>query len=257
MIEETRKHVISYLDKDVRYDGRKKYQYRDIKVETGIVKTSEGSARVIIGDTEVLAGVKFEVGEPYPDKLDEGTMMVSAELIPLSNPEYEPGPPSIEAIEFARVVDRSIRESNTIDTKKLCIKKGELVWTVIVDLVPINDAGNLFDAFALAATLALKDARFPVLEDGVINYKEKTDEKLPLRGLPVSVTVIKIKDNYIVDPLLEEEKVLDARLTISLLEDGKICALQKGGEIPLSLEDIKQMIDIADKKSEELRKYLK
>jgi len=90
----------------------------------------------------VFAGVKLEIGTPYPDTPDEGGLMINTELIPLSNPEFESGPPGIQAIELSRVVDRGIRESKAIDMKKLCIEPKEKVWTVIVDIIPINDEGN-------------------------------------------------------------------------------------------------------------------
>ncbi len=254
---DTRKHILNYLKNNIRYDGRKKEEYRKIEVETGLIKSAEGSAKVTIGDTIVFAGVKFEVGEPYPDKQDEGTMMVNAELVPLSSPDYEAGPPGIDAIELARVVDRGIRESGAIDYKNLCIVPGELVWTVIVDIVPLNSAGNLFDASALAVMLAIKDARLPKLDGNKIDYKTKTKQKLPVREEPVSVTVVKIGDHYIIDPITEEEEVLDARLTVALTKDNTICALQKGGNYPLSKKDIDNMIELAKKKSLELRKYLR
>jgi len=37
----------------------------------------------------------------------------------MSSPYAEPGPPSEEAIELARVVDRGIRESEMVDLGKL------------------------------------------------------------------------------------------------------------------------------------------
>ncbi len=255
MTKDTRNHIINYLKNNLRYDGRHNLDYRKIEVEKGIIKTAEGSARVKIGDTEVLVGVKFEVGKPYPDIPNEGTIMVNAELLPMSNPEFESGPPGIQAIELARVVDRGIREAKAIDTKKLCITPGEQVWTVVIDLIPINDTGNLFDAAALAAMIALKDAKFPELEGEKINYKKQTTKKLPLVTEPISVTILKIGDYFIVDPLLNEEAVLDARLTVATLDDGTICALQKGGSMPLSLEDINKMIDLATEKARELRKH--
>ena len=113
-------HIISLLAKDMREDGRKLTEYRKpIKIEYGISpKSAEGSSRVMIGDTEVVAGVKLEVGKPFPDTPDDGVLMVNAELLPLSNPDFESGPPSIASIELARVVDRGIRESHMIDTEK-------------------------------------------------------------------------------------------------------------------------------------------
>ncbi|AJF62131.1 TPA: exosome complex protein Rrp42 [Candidatus Woesearchaeota archaeon] len=257
MNKEKQDHVLNYLNKNVRYDGRKKDEYRKITVETGIAATAEGSAKVTIGETVVLAGVKFEVGAPYPDQLDKGTMMVNAELLPMSNPRFESGPPNIESIELARVVDRGIRESNAIDYKKLCIKEGELVWTVIVDITPLNADGNLFDASALAVLLAIKDAKMPKLKDNKIDYKSKTDQKVPMLEEPISVTVLKIGNHYIVDPVSDEEDVLDARLTVALTKDNTICALQKGGEQPLSEKEIEEMVDLAVRKSKELRGYLR
>ena len=257
MYKELRTHIISLLNADTRLDGRKLTEYRKpIEVEYGVVKTAEGSARVKIGDTEVMVGVKMEVGEPYPDLPDEGTIIVGAELLPLSNPDFELGPPGIQAIELARVVDRGIRESKTIDFKKLCIEQGKKVWLLLIDICPLNDAGNLFDASSLAALAALKDARFPSFDGEKVDYKVKTDKKLPLEKLPIAVTVIKIGDKFIVDPDTEEEKAIDARLTVSSTEDGMLCALQKGGDTPLIIEEVSKMIDIGIEKAKEFREYL-
>src|SRR3989339_1078431 len=117
-----------------------------------------------MGEQEKRVGNKRKVGEPYPDTPNEGTIIVGAELLPLSNPEFELGPPGIQAIELARVVDRGIRESKAIDFKKLCIEPGKKIWMVIIDICPINDAGNLFDAASLAALAALKDTRYPAFD---------------------------------------------------------------------------------------------
>ena len=255
------KHVTSLLEKEIRFDKRKLDEYRKIEVEYGISPVSaEGSARVKIGNTEVVAGIKMETATPYPDTPDEGTFMANVELLPLSSPEYESGPPGIESIELARsVVDRGIRESHTLDFKKLCIKEREKSWIVMVDLYSVNDDGNLADAFGLVAFAALQDARFPKYDEktNTIKYDEKTKKKLDLKYIPIPITVIKIGDKFIVDPTLEEERAMDARLTVTTVESGDIVALQKGGEGVLSEEDIFKMIEISIKKGKELRKFLK
>ena len=51
----------------------------------------------------------------------------------------------MDSIEIARVVDRGIRESGFIDWKKLCIKEGERVWSVSIDIYCINDDGNVLE----------------------------------------------------------------------------------------------------------------
>ena len=257
----TSSHVLSYLEKDIRLDGRKLDEFRKIEIQYGISKKSaEGSARVKIGETEVVAGIKMETGTPFPDNPDEGTIMANVELLPLSSPDFETGPPGIKSIELARaVIDRGIRESKTLDFKKLCIKKGEKVWMIFIDAYSINDAGNLADAMGIAALAALQDAKFPKYDEkaGKIAYEEKTKKKLELTQLPIPVTVLKMKGKYLVDPSPEEEEAKNARLTITTVENGDIVAFQKGGNGTLTEEDIIKMVELSTKKGKEIRKLLK
>ena len=88
MNNEFRLHVQKSLKKNIRFDGRKLDQCRPITVEYGISKNAEGSARVKIGNTEVLAGVKMSIESPYPDVPDQGNLMVNAELLPMSSPDF-------------------------------------------------------------------------------------------------------------------------------------------------------------------------
>lgn len=251
-----RKHLLKTFNSGIRYDGRKFDEYRDIKIEYGVSETAEGSATVHIGDTTVMAGVKLSLEKPYSDTPDKGNLMVGAEFLPMSNPNFEPGPPTINSIELARVTDRAIRESGAIDYKKLCRKVGEEVWVVSVDICIINDAGNLFDAASISAMAAIKDSKFPEVVDGVVDYKHKSDKGLELEKTPIGVTVLKIGDKFIVDPTNEEQELLDARLTVGMTEGDVICALQKGGAEPISTEDVDKMISIATVKINEIRKLL-
>jgi len=256
MNPEIKLNVLKSLNKGIRYDGRKLDEYREITVEYGAVANAEGSARVKIGKTEVIAGVKMIVDKPYPDKPGEGSIMVGAELLPLSNPEFEPGPPGTQAIELARIIDRGIRESKAVSFKKLCIKKGEKCWMVFIDVYTINDDGNLIDAGALATLAALNGARFHKLEDDKINYNEYSNDKIKLEVVPITCTFGKINGKIILDPNSKEEKVLDARLSIAT-SNGKIYALQKGGDKGFTMEEINHMIDTAIHKEKELKRLIK
>lgn len=111
----TGERIRHYLANDQRFDGRKPDEFRELEVETGISKNAEGSARVRLGKTEVVVGVKMGVGEPYPDSPDKGNLSVTTELLPLSSERFESGPPRFPAIELARVIDRVIRESKFIE----------------------------------------------------------------------------------------------------------------------------------------------
>ena len=257
MDNDQRTHMLSLFEKGMRLDGRKLLEYREpISIQRGFTKTAEGSAKVTLGETEVIVGVKMEVGKPYPDSPGEGTIMVGAELLPLSNPQFELGPPGIQAIELARIVDRGIRESKALDFKKLCIREGELVWIVSIDVCSLNDAGNLFDASSFGALAALQDTVLPKLDGDKVNYKDKTKNHLILEALPISVTVCKAGNYVFVDPSTEEEEFIDARLTVASLENGDLCALQKGGETPLTAEEIQAMIAIGIEQGKKLRKLL-
>jgi len=101
-----RDYITSLFDQGKRIDERKLEDYRKTTIETGISKNAEGSARCKMGDTEVIVGVKMEVGEPYPDAPDKGTIIVTAELNPIASPDFELGPPGAGATELARIVDR-------------------------------------------------------------------------------------------------------------------------------------------------------
>jgi len=250
-------NILKYIVKGMRYDRRKFDEYRTVTVEYGVSHAAEGSARVRIGETEVIAGVKLSLEKPYPDTPSQGNLMINAELTPMSSPLFETGPPGEQAIELSRVIDRGIRESKAIDLTKLCVKEGEKVWSVMVDIVTVNDAGNLFDAGALAAIAALKNAVFPtVKEDGSVDYAKKTDKHVPLVQTPIAITVIKIGDQLIIDPLPEEEAALDARLTIAFNDANMLCAMQKGGPGYFTTEELIQAADIAIEKGKELRRAL-
>ena len=199
-------------------------------------------------------GVKIEVGEPFPDTPNEGVLTVNAELVPLASPTFEPGPPDENSIELARVVDRGIRESKAIATDDLVIEPGKKVFVVFIDVYVLNHDGNLIDASALAALAALVNTK-------MFNYEVKEGEvkikpgykPLPMRNYPVAVTFAKINDQLIVDPWLEEEQVMDARLTMAFEKDGKICAMQKGGYGTFTTQEILEASKIALQKAAELR----
>ncbi|RLI13542.1 RNA-binding protein, partial [Candidatus Bathyarchaeota archaeon] len=114
--------IIQLISEGRRIDGRGKLDYRDIRIERGIIGTAEGSAMVCLGQTEVVVGVKVGLNAPYPDTPNEGILTVNAELVPLASPTFEPGPPDERAIELARVVDRGIRSCRAVPLEELCIE---------------------------------------------------------------------------------------------------------------------------------------
>ena len=251
------KQIAQLIAKGKRLDDRGPTDYREIKVEQGTIERAEGSARVLLGKTEVMAGTKIEVGEPFSDTPNEGVLTVNVELVPLASPTFEPGPPDENSIELARIVDRGIRESKAIDLEKLCIEPGKKVFVIFVDVYVLNHDGNLIDASALAAMAALLNTKMPnyEVEDGEVKIKSDYTP-LPIRKHPITVTFAKINDNLIVDPWLEEEQVMDARLSMAIDDDGNICAIQKGCSGFITPNQILEAAKIAEEKAKEQRKKL-
>lgn len=250
-------YIRKLIDEGARIDGRGPDQFRQITLDTGVIRNAEGSARVTIGNTQVIAGVKLDVHEPYPDTPNEGFLVIDCELVPLASPDFEPGPPSPKAVELARVVDRGIRESESIDTKKLCITPGELVWAVHIDIHVLDHDGNLIDAGALAAIAALLTTKMPGYDAGTKQLvREANGKPLPMTDRPVEVTVGEIGSTLLIDTNLEEEEALDARVTFGTNADGKICAVQKGGRGFFTTAELLAAVDMAISKADELRALL-
>ena len=252
------RQIAQVIETGKRLDGRTLTDFREFKIEEGLIEKAEGSARVFLGNTEVLVGVKVETGEPFPDTPNEGVMTVNAELVPLAAPEFEAGPPDETSIELARIVDRGIRESKAIDNEKMCIEPGKKVFVVFVDVYVLNHDGNLIDAAAMAAVSALMNTKMPNFEikDGEVKIKQGYTP-LPLRSHPVTITIGKIGDKLIVDPGKEEEQVMEARLTMAINDESNICAIQKGLSGYFTPQQLLEASKLAREKAAELRKKLK
>ncbi len=247
--------IASNLKKEERIDGRGLWEYRDFTIKADTVASAEGSADVTLGDTRIITGLKYDVGEPFPDLPDEGVATVMAELLPLASPLFERGPPDEQSIELARVVDRGIRHADCIQTKKLCIKEKEAVYILFIDMYVINHGGNLIDAGGVSALTTLLSAHIPKgkIGDNGLEWTGKyfTGKDL-VNELPFVLTYGKIDDIIFLDPNLPEELIAEGRISISVTED-KITSIQKSGVATFSIDEIKML----SKKSMEIGRKLR
>ena len=223
MSEIKRDHIMNLLADGKRQDGRGVTDVRKIQVETNCIESADGSARVKLGKTEVIAGVKIIPGTPFGDTPNIGVLTTGAELIPMAHSTFESGPPGEDAIELARVVDRGIRESGMVDVEKLCIVPGEEVWMCFVDIYALDYDGNLFDAITCT---------------------------------PISVTEVKVGNTLIVDPDYDEEQISSARLTVTTDDVGNFRAMQKGGCGSITLDELSLCLDRAVEIGAEIRKII-
>jgi exosome complex component RRP42 len=218
-----------------RLDGRNLDEVREIEIKPEFInETAAGSAKVTMGDTQVVVGLSVSLEEPYPDRPNSGTIVTNAELAPMASREYESGPPQEDGVELARVVDRGIREAEAVDLESLCI-----------------------DACSLAAMAALKTGTLPEYneETGTLN-RDNREREIPLQEEPVTVTGHHINGETVWDTTGEEEDARGARLTVSINEHGNVVAMQKGEKDPFTQEEIMDIVAKAEEKTGELREQL-
>ncbi len=256
VLESEIQKVVAFAREGKRLDGRKLDEMRELKIETDMSENAEGSSIVSLGKTKVIAGLKMEIGTPYPDNQDEGSISIGAENLPLAHPDYESGRPGDDEVELARVVDRAIRESKAIDFKKLCIIEGEKVWVGYLDFYALNGDGNLFDAGSIAALVTFNRAKMPKLDSDNKIILHEYDGKLKLARKPLLTTFVKVGGKILLDPTFIEEKAAEARFSVGTTEDGFISAMQKGIGGSFSIKEINEMIEIAFKNSEKIRKQI-
>ncbi len=254
-----REYIRELAAEGERLDGRDFDEFRDVSLEAGYVReTADGSAYVEMGGTKLLVGISTDIGDPYDDSPDAGTLITNAELGPMASEDWEAGPPTIEAVELARVVDRGIRESGIIDLTDLGIEEGETCWLLFVDIHVLDFDGNLIDASFLGAITALLSGTLPDYdpETGELD-RDAVGGDIPADGIPVTLTGRKIGDQLLVDTTGEEEDVEDARLTVTLNDDDNLVSLQKGEGSPLTQEDALDILDMTVDRAAELRSLVR
>ncbi len=261
VIAEIKRDYLTQLARDgKRQDGRAFDEFRPVKIQTRWIQQAEGSARVHLGDTQVVVGIKMAMGTPYPDAPNDGTMTTSAELVPLASADFEVGPPSQASIELARVVDRGIRESKSIDFAKLCIKPGEKIWMSYLDMHAVDYDGNLFDACSLGCIAALMTATVPHSKVQIEGVPPMQDAPMPVKEIPIMVTALKLGGQILFDPTALEEKVGGPRLSVSFDRAGNIRAMQKGLGGSFTKDEVRHIVrrgrELADGLREQVMKQV-
>ncbi|GMY16245.1 exosome complex component RRP45A-like isoform X1 [Fagus crenata] len=259
-----KKFIETALQSDLRVDGRRPFDYRNISIKFA---KEDGSAEVQLGQTHVMAFVTAQLVQPYKDRPNEGSLAMFTELSPMADPSFEPGRPSEAAVELGRVIDRGLRESRAVDTESLCVLSGKLVWAVRVDLHILDNGGNLVDAANIAALAALLTFRRPECslggEDGqqVIVHPPEVREPLPLiiHHLPIAVTFafFSNESTVVIDPTHYEEAVMGGRMTATLNANNDVCAIQKAGGEGVLQSVIMQCLRIAGQKAHDITTKIK
>lgn len=225
-----------------RMDGRGCYDYRNVQIKFG---TDRGCCLVVLGKTRVLCNVSAELTPPTETRPTEGIIFLNVELSPMAAPHFEAGRQSETNVELSRILERVIKESRCVDTEALCVMAAIKVWTIRVDLIVLNNDGNLIDCSSIAAIAGLAHFRRPEVtvddEELVIHAIEDRDPlPLSLHHMPICITTAFYEEGkyLLLDPTDIEEKVMDGKLVIGMNKHREICTFQLTGSINLHQEQI-------------------
>eukprot|EP01023_Acetabularia_acetabulum_P039517 TRINITY_DN38040_c0_g2_i2.p1 TRINITY_DN38040_c0_g2~~TRINITY_DN38040_c0_g2_i2.p1 ORF type:complete len:492 (+),score=86.68 TRINITY_DN38040_c0_g2_i2:150-1625(+) len=257
-----RKFILQGLQEGLRIDGRTPNDYRPIKFQMAV---DDHSATVLLGNTRVCAVISASIDTPHITRQNEGQLRFTVEFSPMACPSWESGRPGERAIEIARLVERTFRETRSIDLEALCIVVGKHAWNMRVDIHVLDHCGNLVDAACLAALAALMAYRQPevtVEGDEVIVHSvlEREPQPLTIHHHPLAVTFAFIVPDenencdcqVLVDPCLEEEAALPGTITIAVNVHGEICQVQKSSGPGISFHSLMQCTHLACHLQEQL-----
>ncbi|CAL8144203.1 unnamed protein product [Prunus armeniaca] len=260
------KHFIQGgIAQDLRSDGRKRLTTRPIYVETGVISQANGSARVRMGATDVIASVKAELGRPNALQPDKGKVVVNVDCSPTAAPMFEGRGGEELSAELAVALQRCLLGGKSgsgagIDLSSLVVVEGKICWDLYIDGLVVSSDGNLLDALGAAIkyyvakekssgmTYLLKKLMFPKAalsntgipkvnvaagasgdEQPEVDVSDEEFLQFDTSRVPVIVTLTKVGRHYIVDATSEEESQMCLAVSISINRQGRICGLTKRG----------------------------
>lgn len=269
------------LCEDIRLDGRKPLDYRDVVINLTRYETTS-SAIVQIHSTHVICTLHGDIVQPSKDRPNEGIISFSANVS--FQTERSGGINSINDSDICRMLERSIKESDAIDLESLCVLVGEKVWHLKCNINVMDcSGGSVLDACSIAAIGAFQafrkseisindnissiDMNENILIDGnyshIIVHSTDSREPLPLalHHTPITIsfaifTNINQKTILLVDTTLQEEQIMDGRISFSVNAHNELCGLYKPGLGNISKELILTATHLAYKRCTLLHQLL-
>ncbi|KAJ2998431.1 hypothetical protein HDV02_004546 [Globomyces sp. JEL0801] len=211
----------------IRIDGRSNHQSRPLKIETSIINQASGSSRVTLGSSDVLVGVKLQV---LDDPNEIGKIHCSVDCSPAAQLTKS------TCSHYAQILNRSLNGPQAgIDNSALIIIPGAVHWLVVVDVLVLDDGGNLLDCIFIAIKAALYNTRLAKVTvettDGASDFTVSDEETEILKGrelVPICITVSMIDDSTVIDTTPMEELCTSVTVSTIVNSKGMVCGVQKG-----------------------------
>uniref|UniRef100_A0A0C9RSH6 Ribosomal RNA-processing protein 42 n=1 Tax=Wollemia nobilis TaxID=56998 RepID=A0A0C9RSH6_9CONI len=247
------------IAQDLRSDGRGRQDFRSFSIEAGVIPQANGSARVRIGSTDVIATVKADLGKPSSYRPDQGKIEISIECSPTAAPEFERRGGDELSMELSGALQRSLLGGKSgagagIDLTNLKVVEGKFCWDLYIEGLVVSSDGNLLDALGIAIKAALSNTCIPKVEvvpgtspdqQEDIGISDDEFSHLDTSRVPVIVTLTKVGRHYILDATLEEESQMSSAVSVSVNKLGHVCGLTKRGGAGLDPSIVLDMISVA------------
>lgn len=244
-------HHEHFFSQKLRIDGRKFNETRDLLINLDSISSADSSVTLKLGSTTVMCGIKVTINEDvksletvnYSDLID---LKVSLHALDEDEGERD---------EITSLAIKTIKENVLFDHKPLISEDedGEKRYLILnIELISLNNDGNLFDAFIIAFLAAINSLEIPDYKDiydeqiaqlipsssSPIQTKMETVDELghlTLIKYPISVTSVLLDDDLIlIDPNRDEERLaIGSITTVFDIKSGKIIVLEKKGGSPL------------------------
>jgi ribonuclease PH len=205
----------------MRHDGRKPNQLRPVTIETGYLKTAEGSVLITVGNTRVLCAASVENSVP-PFLRNSGKGWVTAEysMLPRATStrtqrEVNKGKPSGRTHEIQRLIGRSLRA--VVDMAALGEK------SIILDCDVLQADGGTRVASITGAYVAMALA-----VKQIVGFKMLP--KSPLTGAVAAISVGILKGQPILDLCYEEDSQAEVDANVVMTSAGKFVEFQATAE---------------------------
>ncbi len=194
---------------------------RPVEITPGYLKTAEGSALIVVGNTRVLCTASVEDGVP-PFLRGSGKGWVTAEyaMLPRATNKRTPrevnkGKPSGRTHEIQRLIGRSLRA--VVDQTAL----GERTITLDCDVLQAD--GGTRTASITGAFVALATALKTLVQF-------KTIARFPLTDYVAATSVGLLRGEFLTDLCYEEDSRADVDMNVVMTGSGKFIELQATAE---------------------------
>lgn len=127
--------ILNGIQENIRCDGRRRSDYRPMEVETDVVQNSNGSARLRLANSDVLASIKAEIDVPHTSRPNEGKIEFFVDCSANATPEFEGRGGEELALEISNTLSKAYTSPNVFDLKTLCILSKKHCWKLYIDIL--------------------------------------------------------------------------------------------------------------------------